>query len=456
MQDTPTNRTNADYANTFNRQRPNDPIKFSAIDCTKEKGVKILGIIFHPNPAQFQKLNFEPIVKKVETTLNMLTRRALSIQGKTLATNTFVFSKLWYTATTVPLTTHSLLPLHPMNPNFVKQIYELTNKFIWKSEKNPISRKILALPRNKGGLSLQLIAEKALALRSKQLNQALDSDNNTPAALLARFWLSNRTRDTLQWAHTLPTFDPPPPPNKGYNALFNLLYHNKKLYTPNSRTPPNPKSFPNSNKIYKEYVTPQRPASQEAWWNLGFPDIPWENSFKTLNPPKECSRMYKLRHLVLIAENAPPGPNPETCPLCPSRDPVKQSHIFSECSYANLVWGYIRPSLTKIAPLPRNPAHAIIGLPGTSKYIRLANTLIVSTINVIWLARCKAKFEGTSPPPRTTAKIAMANFKRTLKLRFEVYKSNNNVNDFKTKVIHPSVAEVLNGSLHFRPDFPTP
>ena len=113
---------------------------------------------------------------------------------------------MWYIATTVPLTTRAGKPLFSENTNFVKEINLKVDKYLnGNASCLRISRETLALPKKRGGLGLQLIAEKALALRAKQINQALDSKNTTPAAQTARAWLSSHLHHAIPWTKKLPS-----------------------------------------------------------------------------------------------------------------------------------------------------------------------------------------------------------------------------------------------------------
>jgi exonuclease III len=468
--------TNEQGAQYFNNLRPNDPIKFTCFET--ENGTKVLGIIYHPNPTAFINLNMNPIVDKVAESLKWSSMRTLSILGKVQTINTKALSKVWYVATTVPLTTNGgQCILNSTNSSqHINKLNTLVSEFLWKQRTSRINLEVMAQPKEKGGLGLSLIWKKALALRGRQFQQILNFDDNSPSALMGRYYLARKINNIIPWVTNelsrqqytrgsgaddtrigsdhyliIGPHNKVPPDNKGYEALKNLFNQLKDCFRPGDRNPPPTKKLPAAKKLYQTKLDPRiRPAS-EAKWRQHNMNIPWENSFRTLEKNQYSAYTFKLRHRVLIVEAG----DQATCRLCTANQPESHLHIFGTCTFTKNVWRIMRTSLSHINGNhdlngPPTTGGPFLGVEGTNKRSRLVNTMINCTNAAIWMTRNdKRHNRNTTQNSTGTAKVAIKLFKETLKHHLAIAKKNGEIEKFKERVIYPSVATINRDSLIF-------
>lgn len=138
-----------------------------------EEGIDILGINFKNDYEQMCNCNFRKLFVKIQTKIEKLQTRNLSIKGRVMVTNTLLTSKLWYVS--------SILDI----PNtIVKQLNTIIFQYIWKTKHNQTSRQTLYLPLDRGGLGLLDIKHQSISLRIKQINDITDLQNDTPWTFL--------------------------------------------------------------------------------------------------------------------------------------------------------------------------------------------------------------------------------------------------------------------------------
>ena len=116
--------------------------------------INVLGVtIAHDNLVE---KNYEGIIAKVKTTLNMWYNRGLSLIGKIQVVNTLVASLFVYKM--------MVLPCIPRN--IVKTVDNVIREFIWGGKKAKIAYKILQNPKREGGLNLVNLSIKDKALKA--------------------------------------------------------------------------------------------------------------------------------------------------------------------------------------------------------------------------------------------------------------------------------------------------
>ena len=251
---------NAQVAADFNQRNPNAPFKLEPIG----NGLNSLGIWFLEDPKKFHQTNFKILVKKTAQKTAFLSLRNITIKGKAIALITFVLSKLWYVATTVPLCNYNGNPLYrdiPMITELQKVIYS----YIWNNKLELINRETLALPIYKGGLAIPHIGKKSNALRVKQINQMLQPDCKLPSTKFARYWMAKYLWRGLPWTRFIQNYqhftgDPPPKTNKGYNSLIVTFQQNKPIFK-------SPQDLPTSKTIYSKYQASIDTPIGEWRWN---------------------------------------------------------------------------------------------------------------------------------------------------------------------------------------------
>ena len=109
-------------------------------------------------------------------------QRNPSLKGKTIVINTWISSKLWFTAN-----------VFPIPKDLIPEINKIIFGYLWKgSAAKPIARKTLFLPRDRGGLGILVPLIQGQALRVKYLMQLGKKDNNNIWTYLGRYWVSSK------------------------------------------------------------------------------------------------------------------------------------------------------------------------------------------------------------------------------------------------------------------------
>ena len=114
--------------------------------------LKILGVYFGNSDQELP--NWEHCVSKLEKRLNLWKCRTLSLKGKAMIINTIGASRLWYTATVLPM------------PDWVHtRVTRVIYAFLWNGKTELVKRRTCQLPLTLGGLAVINPIEKARALK---------------------------------------------------------------------------------------------------------------------------------------------------------------------------------------------------------------------------------------------------------------------------------------------------
>lgn len=124
--------------------------------------LKILGIHFSVKTKETMDRTWTHVIKNMKWRLWMGRARSLNLIQKVILINTFVSSKLWYTASTLPLP-----------KKFETQILKEYRNFLWIGGKTPIPLETLFLPKTRGGLNLHSPGLKAVSLLVNRILQHL-------------------------------------------------------------------------------------------------------------------------------------------------------------------------------------------------------------------------------------------------------------------------------------------
>jgi len=169
---------------------------------------KSAGVVFHGDPERFAKVldvpwslatvatkylgiqvghnlppstHWDPIAHKVEASLASWSRLHLSLTGLRSVLNTYAMSKLWYTASVVPLPKQT-----------ADQLLGLLHSFLCKGRRmGPVKKEFYHVSPKQGGLGLLHPTLQAAKLRAKWVAQLLDP-SDAPWKRLARHYLANR------------------------------------------------------------------------------------------------------------------------------------------------------------------------------------------------------------------------------------------------------------------------
>ncbi len=101
----------------------------------------LLGATF--SAADYSEPTWEPAVAKLEKRLSDWSGRKLSFQGKTVIINTLALSQIWH-----------LCHVFPVPKWAVKRINKAVWSFFWSGKRDLVARKVVCLPKSKGGFGV--------------------------------------------------------------------------------------------------------------------------------------------------------------------------------------------------------------------------------------------------------------------------------------------------------------
>jgi len=422
---------------------------------TLEMGIEILGIIFKATPGETFAANYKKILEQMEERISFLRIRQLSMQGRALALNTLVLPQVWFVATVIPLCTNSYQNIYKNKPNYLKLIQTTVNKYLWNNNNQSplLKQEVLSLPFDRGGLAITNIGMQSIALRSKQINYVLNRDSNIPATRLARYWLAtpylaNMYPGTRFLENYIPEEREHPLPfqnqtTAGYQTLDLLLKNTfiKPLYRDLD-------NLPTCKKIYKKLLKQETPTikGQIRWRELGLPMPQWKDSWRNLAPPIHQEKLWKTKHFILhqsdrIDSQKSLAKPKRKCSFCvqigitPAPDDT-HIHTLSQCPQAKETWDELHPIIQKInyAALPSRKEEWILGIQGTNKKVLLLNTLISSTLHILWTSRNEQAKEDKITPPIIIAKKIIASFKASISYWFQIAIRKHALEDFKKSI----------------------
>lgn len=128
--------------------------------------LKVLGVVFKKTWSESIDANYDKIVTDIKYRLSLNSFRKMNILQRVWFVNSFVLSKLWYTAQIFP----------PKNVHLAK-IKSALGMFIWHNNMFKLDRRQLFLPFEKGGLGLHDPEAKCKALFLKNILRDQDHDH---------------------------------------------------------------------------------------------------------------------------------------------------------------------------------------------------------------------------------------------------------------------------------------
>ena len=121
--------------------------------------IEILGIFFSEDLKETILLNWQNTLTKMENHIQKMSTRQLSLYGKTVLINTLILAKTTF-----------LINAFPIPEQIIKKIHTNIFQYLWQNKTpEPIARKTLFLPKNKGGLNIKETEAHNLAMRIKHL-----------------------------------------------------------------------------------------------------------------------------------------------------------------------------------------------------------------------------------------------------------------------------------------------
>ena len=126
-------------------------------------------ILFCEGLKQAAFMNWQLTLTKTQNHINKLSPRELSLMGKAIILNTLILAKTAY-----------LSNIFPIRQNILTQIHKQIFHYIWPKNQEHIARKLLYLPKNKGGINIEEPEVHNLAIRIKHLLNLKYEKTNCP------------------------------------------------------------------------------------------------------------------------------------------------------------------------------------------------------------------------------------------------------------------------------------
>ena len=128
--------------------------------------IKILGITITPSYKDLVDANFPPILKKVETIVQLWQSRSLTTIGKVLLVNTLMTS----------LVVYKLMCLPTPSTEFLEQFRKITTEFIWNNKPSRIACRKIIQQYEVGGLKLGDLKIRDTSFKTTWVRRLFDHD----------------------------------------------------------------------------------------------------------------------------------------------------------------------------------------------------------------------------------------------------------------------------------------
>ena len=127
----------------------------------------ITGIIFGKSNEQLREKNFETVIDKLQSKLNIWKQRDLSLIGKMQILKTFGISQIQY-----------IMNMITPTPNVIKTVKQILNNFLWGSNVNKIKHTAMIANYNEGGLKMPDLEQIMYTQRIIWLKRFLNDSEN--------------------------------------------------------------------------------------------------------------------------------------------------------------------------------------------------------------------------------------------------------------------------------------
>lgn len=276
--------------------------------------LKVLGIYYSDKVKETMDNTWTNVIKNLKWRLWMSKVRSLNLIQKVILLNTFISSKLWYTASTLPLP-----------KKFELQILKEYRNFLWIGGKNHIALETLFLPKIRGGLNLHSPGLKSTSLI---VNRILQNLYNLP---FLRSWLNAENILHIPAAY----------PQVKVFALEVATLSQETIIQHSSSS------------IYKELLQDIRDPA------VFVRNRPWRVIFKNVLDHRIVSGnrsiWYTAVHGRIITNEMLFNQNRRTSPNCLRCPGITETaeHKFFECQLSKPVWMFALSKMVAIRPLLR-------------------------------------------------------------------------------------------------------
>jgi len=396
--------------------------------------MKILGVYF--GVIDVLRDNWEPKLSKLDKMLTVWKSRSLSMVGKSLIINVLGVSKLLYLAKVL------------ITPRWVIDKYNsLIWKFLWGSKIEPVARKKLHCPIDKGGLGIIDLEVKGRALRLASVLSVID-DSRPNCFYLAKYFCGGRlARFGPKWAGLRDNSSPSASlPTSFYSGSLSTLeklaslptsfvYSTKNIYRELLKELSSPPLLP---RFWSPFLRPT--LDMDEHWSLVRDSLTenFKSDLSWLITLKAVKVRDSLRNWGYI--------NSDKCASCPRRETI--DHCFLNCSRVKLVWAFFIPLLSALlnppAPFVVNCVSVFFFRfpPCFSKNRAIVIFIIKSVLYGIWKFRNKATFHNGTESDRAIIRYINQDITSRIKLdHFRLPAAK-----FKSLWVHPELCRVASGN----------
>ncbi len=343
----------------------------------------------------------QQVANNIRERANIMRSRNLSLNGIRILINSTLLSKGWHVGTVMdmPDETYS----HIMNTVFDHLCRG------WKVQ--CISKEVLSLPKERGGLGIKDPDIQTYALQIHHLARLLNPEEKGKWTVLARYYIADiigklgiqqwefiATPDRKAYTGT----DVPPV----YKTFTNFLTKHHAAFL--ALTEVSTKGiYDILSKAKNKYVTV---AGVDYWGNtLRFINplnwkVIWENVFNSLCVNRRMNTLYFLFHNALPTGQRMDnerGAYPKVCPRCSVYEDAY--HTFITCPSAKNVWDayfFVYETVLRRSRISIGETVFLQNLPPDEHQKRLLVTLTSLIVNEIWMSRNAHQKEGEEPNVR--------------------------------------------------------
>ena len=369
--------------------------------------MKILGVFFG---VDVQRDNWEPKLSKLDKLLSRWKSRSLSMVGKSLIINVLGVSKLLYLARVL------------ITPKWVLERYNsLVWNYLWGSKIEPVARKTLHCPIDRGGLGIVDFEVKGRALRLVSTLSIL-TDSSSNCFYLAKYFCGARlARLNPRWAGlrdiSSPSASSPTSFYTGSLGVLEKLVHlpasfvfsSKNIYRELLKELTSPPILP---RYWSPFLRPSLDMAEH--WSLVRDSLTenFKNDLVWLITLKAVKVRESLRCWGYISS--------AVCAVCPRRETI--DHCFLNCARAKAVWAFFVPVISKLLSPPASFVPNCVSVfffrfPACASAQRpIIIFLIKSILYGIWKFRNKATFHNGTESPRAIVKYIIQDITGRLQL----------------------------------------
>ncbi|KAH6927885.1 hypothetical protein HPB50_009774 [Hyalomma asiaticum] len=266
-------------------------------------------------------------------------------------------------------------------------------RFLWSGSAVHISRPVLKLPRDRGGLGIPDLGIMAHALHVRWTQVALDSDMTLTRSFTSYF-LSTRLRmfSPSAFSNSVPRAGTPSPfYSEAASTLVKIREKDSEVDVVSIKL-----------QDLVDMITPDLPARCRSF-DLSRHNPSWKLITASFLDASRATFMYKLARGCLPIQYRPFTARPArgVCPFCGAREDAV--HIFSQCALPAALHRKIA-SLFNLPGIPYQTVRFLSPLP--SRAINQFVLLLVECSYQVWLARWDAVFNGRRAGlPEVLAKV---------------------------------------------------